>query len=243
MPSDAIPSHAPRLWAVVPAAGAGKRMGGGVPKQYLLLDGMKVIERTLARLARVPGLQGIAVAVGAQDEYWQDIRLPDDVPVVCATGGAERCHSVFNGLRALAGKADARDWVLVHDAARPCVRVQDIERLIDTLRHDGVGGLLGLPVTDTMKRAGPDGLVIETVPRGDLWRALTPQMFRYRMLMDALGKAIDMGQSMTDEAAAIEWAGYAPRMVQGHADNIKITQPQDLKLAALYLRQQEEEQV
>lgn len=237
--TDAIP----RIWVVVPAAGAGRRMGGDVPKQYLPMGDRKVIEHTLARLARVPQLQGISVAVGAQDEYWQDVQLPGDVPVMNVTGGTERYHSVFNGLMALLGRADENDWVLVHDAARPCVRLEDIARLIDALRDDDVGGLLGLPVTDTMKRTDQKGEVIETVPRGDLWRALTPQMFRYKMLMDALGKAIDMGQAMTDEAAAIEWAGYSPRMVEGHADNIKITRPQDLNLAELYLRQQEEEGV
>ena len=159
--------------------------------------------------------------------------------LLTGVGGAERCHSVLNGLRLLTPRAHDDDWVLVHDAARPCVRVEDISLLIERLRDHPVGGLLGLPVADTMKRADAAGNVLETVPRDGLWRALTPQMFRLGLLRAALERALDNGLLVTDEAQAVEAAGQVPCMVEGHADNIKITRAQDLVLAQLYLQQQE----
>ncbi len=229
-----------RYWAVVPAAGIGKRMGNQIPKQYLTLGDRLVIEHTLAHLAAHPKIDKIIVVIGAEDSHWPAVGLPDGVEVQVVTGGAERCHSVFNGLKALREQAAHDDWVLVHDAARPCLRVEDIEHLIDSLQSHSIGGILGLPVADTMKRSDSQGTIIDTVSRENLWRALTPQMFRFGMLYDALDRANQSNALITDEASAIEWAGYAPRMVEGHADNIKITQPQDLTLAALYLQQQKE---
>jgi 2-C-methyl-D-erythritol 4-phosphate cytidylyltransferase len=155
-------------------------------------------------------------------------------------GGAERFHSVLNGLRALAGHAAPGDWVLVHDAARPCVRREDIDLLMERLRDHPVGGLLGIPVTDTKKSTDEQGNIIQTVRREGLWRAMTPQMFRYEMLSLALQAVVERGATVTDESAAMEIAGYSPRMVEGHADNIKITRPQDLALAEMYLQQQEQ---
>jgi len=153
-----------------------------------------------------------------------------------ASGGAERCHSVLHGLVQLTGAAAEDDWVLVHDAARPCVRQQDIEMLVRTLENDPVGGLLGLPVADTMKQVDAAGTVLQTVERDGLWRALTPQMFRLGLLRDALQQSIASGALVTDEAAAMEMAGHRPRMVQGQGDNIKITRPGDLQLAEFYLQ-------
>ncbi len=229
----------PRFWAVVPAAGVGKRMGRQIPKQYLPLGDRLVIEHTLTHLALHPKINKIVVAIGANDSYWKNITHPDTADVVAVVGGEERCDSVFNGLQALRSEAAADDWVLVHDAARPCLRVADVENLITTLRDHPVGGILGLPVADTMKRSDATGLIVETVSRVLLWRALTPQMFRFGLLYDALLNARGSDATITDEASAIEWAGFSPRMVEGHADNIKITRPQDLSLAALYLQQQE----
>ncbi len=233
-------SSEPHFWAVVPAAGIGKRMGREIPKQYLPLGDQMVIEHTLDHLASHPKINKIVVSIGAGDHYWRYVSPPTTAEVVSVTGGAERCDSVFNGLDALRGEAVADDWVLVHDAARPCLRVADIETLMATLKGHPVGGILGLPVADTMKRSDASGVIIETVSRVQLWRALTPQMFRFGILYDALSRARDSGVLITDEASAIEWAGFSPRMVEGHGDNIKITQPHDLSLAALYLQQQKE---
>jgi len=151
-------------------------------------------------------------------------------------GGAERCHSVLNGLDVLAGKAAATDWVLVHDAARPCVRRDDIRALLAGVAGDSDGGLLGVPVADTMKRVAADGRVTATIDRSGLWHALTPQMFRLEPLRTALRQAIAANSMVTDEASAMELAGYRPLIVQGHRDNIKITLPADLELAAFYLQ-------
>ncbi len=215
-------------------------MGKPLPKQYLPLAGRAVIAHTLLRLAGHPAIAGIVVAVAADDPYWSAHRPETSVPVYTAAGGEERCHSVLNALVLLAGHADEHDWVLVHDAARPCLRHADIDILLTTLASDPVGGLLGLPVSDTVKRCDRAGRVRETVSRDGLWRALTPQMFRLGVLRAALEAALAQGEVVTDEAAAIEAQGLHPRMVSGHPDNIKITHPQDLALAELYLRRQQE---
>lgn len=227
-----------RVWAVVPAAGVGRRMGADRPKQYLELAGRTVIEHTLARLARHPAIAGVVVAVSADDPLWPAVaaRLGPSVRVVA--GGAERCHSVLNGLRLLREVGAPGDWVLVHDAARPCLRSADIDRLLTLAGAHPVGGLLGLPVSDTVKRADSTGAVLETVERRGLWRALTPQMFRLETLADALEDALARALLVTDEASAIEAAGLRPLMIEGHPDNIKITLPGDLALAELFLTAQ-----
>ncbi len=235
--------EAVQCWAVVPAAGTGSRMGTEIPKQYLSLCGRPVIEHTLRRLACVESVAGIVVAVSQSDSRWSDIRPSLAKPLLQVTGGAERCHSVLNALDHLLAQGEAEDgWVLVHDAARPCVRVADIERLATLLAEGGsAGGLLGTPVCDTVKRADGDGRVLSTVNRSGLWRALTPQMFPLGVLYEALKDAIARGQLVTDEASAMELAGHTPLMVEGHADNIKITRPADLAMAEFFLRQQGEQ--
>ena len=226
-----------RYWALVPAAGIGKRMGTAIPKQYLLLAGRPVITHTLETLLRHPGLAGVVVAIGAEDEWWPEVAagLGADKPLHVVTGGAERCHSVCRGLDALRGLAAPDDWVLVHDAARPCLGVADLERLMVTLADDAVGGLLAVPVRDTLKQADSAGRIATTVDRAALWHALTPQMFRLGLLHEALCAALARGLLVTDEAAAMEAAGFAPRLVEGRADNLKITRPEDLALAEFYL--------
>jgi 2-C-methyl-D-erythritol 4-phosphate cytidylyltransferase len=233
----------PNYWAVVPAAGVGKRMGVAIPKQYLQLHGRTVIEQTLGRLCAHPQIQAVVVALGADDELWPTIQptLLHQNKLLTTIGGAERCHSVYNGLLKLEDRASDDDWVLVHDAARPCLHHNDIDRLIATLADHPVGGLLGVPVADTMKRTNEQGEVIATVSRDNLWRAMTPQMFRYSLLKQALADALNANVMVTDEAAAIERAGHTPRMVECRADNIKITRPEDLTLAEMYLARQEEE--
>ena len=229
--------HSPKYWAVVPAAGAGKRMGAELPKQYLPLGDRTVLEQTLDTLLDCPRLSGLVLALSRDDEHWPAIEPRyATAPLQRVAGGAERCHSVLNSLDHLAAHTDANDWVLVHDAARPCVRIEDIDRLIATLETGEQGGLLGVPVADTMKRVDGQQAVTATVDRDDLWHAYTPQMFRLGELRAALRAAIAAGKTVTDEANAMELAGFSPRMVQGSRDNIKITLPADLALAAFYLQ-------
>jgi 2-C-methyl-D-erythritol 4-phosphate cytidylyltransferase len=215
-------------------------MGSTTPKQYLELHGRAVLHHTVARLAAQPGLRGIVIAVDAADERFDALAAELPGPVQRVTGGAERADSVLAALDHLAGHAAADDWVLVHDAARPCLRAEDLEHLLATLAEEPVGGLLGIPVVDTVKHADGAGVVDATVDRSGLWRALTPQMFRLGPLRTALGDALAAGVAVTDEASAVEWAGHRPRMVEGSADNVKITRPEDLALAALYLGHQQE---
>ena len=227
-------------WAVIPAAGSGTRMDSQVPKQYLALAGKTVIEHALGRLAMHPLIDGVIVALAPSDLRWQGLGLNFFKPVLLAKGGTERCHSVLSALFELRKHAHADDWVLVHDGARPCLRVSDIDKLISELRSHPHGGLLAVPVRDTMKRANENSDVFETVNRNGLWHALTPQMFRLGELNDALIHAVDQGWLVTDEASAMELAGFKPHLVEGAADNIKITRPEDLAIAEFYLRQQTE---
>lgn len=217
-------------------------MGAAIPKQYLPLLGSTVIEHTVRCFLNHPRIKGVVVVTAPHDAHWKQIPLRDAPSLLIAEGGVERYHSVLNGLAKLAGIAQPHDWVLVHDAARPCVRHDDIDHLIATLADHPVGGLLGVPVSDTVKRADSQGNVAETISRVGLWRALTPQMFRLDDLSRALRHVVDNNLIVTDEAAAMELAGFSPCMVSGHADNIKITHPQDLALAELYLKQQENQQ-
>ncbi len=227
-----------RLWAVVPAAGVGKRMGGAVPKQYLELQGRRVIDHSLQRLLAHPLIERAYVALSPDDAYWQSCEHAADTRVVRVPGGRERCHSVLNALRELQSVAGRDDWVLVHDAARPCLSEGDLDRLVRSLRDHPVGGLLGVPVQDTLKRVSAQGEVEQTVPRHDLWQAYTPQMFRLGLLTDSLADALDKDHLVTDDASALELAGYRPVMVEGHAGNIKITRPADLALASFHLTHQ-----
>lgn len=226
----------PRCFAVVPAAGSGTRMSAAKPKQYLPLGSGLVIEQTLARLLEVSRLQTIVVAIAPGDPFWPELAIANHPKLVTVAGGAERMHSVLNGIEALAGIADDNDWVLVHDVARPCVEAQAIEQMIEQLQHHPVGGIMALPVSDTVKEVAGDE-IIATHDRTTIWRAQTPQMFRVGLLREALQRGIDSQLPITDEASALEWAGYRPRVVEGAATNIKITRPEDLALAAYYLSQ------
>jgi 2-C-methyl-D-erythritol 4-phosphate cytidylyltransferase len=226
------------FWAVIPAAGVGRRVGGPVPKQYLELAGLPVIEHGLRLFLEHPRIRGVVVALDPADSHWEQVPSARHPGVMRVAGGSERCHSVCNALRFLTGRASGADWVLVHDAARPCLRRSDLDRLIDTLEHHPVGGLLAVAARDTMKAAGPGDQVLRTVPRDGLWHAFTPQMFRLGTLLPALERALEAGELVTDEASAVEYAGMAPLLVPGHADNIKITTPEDLPLARFHLQQQ-----
>jgi 2-C-methyl-D-erythritol 4-phosphate cytidylyltransferase len=254
------------IWAVVPAAGIGSRMLSATPKQYLFIRDQTVLAHTLARLSAVALIKGIVLVLSAHDSHWSSLKATDttgDVKdtgnqrVVTCVGGETRWQSVLNGLQALADVAADDDWVLVHDGVRPCVRVADILRLLELTSGDEVGGLLAVPVSDTLKRAAlstasagrvagsPAGStagssagvahVAETIDRDAMWSASTPQLFRLGLLRRCLQQAAAAGASLTDEASALEWAGYRPVLVPCHKDNIKITHPDDLRLAELIL--------
>lgn len=227
----------PQIWVIVPAAGSGRRMGAGaVPKQYLPLAGRTVIEWSLRAFLGSADCRAIVVVLAADDERWPGLGVAHDPRVLTARGGDERADSVRAGLEALGTRAADQDWVLVHDAARPCLLDQELARLIQVLGDDPVGGLLAAPVVDTLKRADAADRVRETVPRTSLWRALTPQMFRYGLLRRALAAAASGLMSVTDEAQAIEALGLQPRLVAGDADNIKITVLDDLARAERILQ-------
>ncbi len=260
-----------RYWLVMPAAGVGRRFGNTKPKQYAPLQGRTVIEWALAPFLMDPSCAGVSISLAADDPYWGEVadrlaKLPGRTPeLIIAGGGVERSHSVRKGLAALGSRALADDWVLVHDAARPCLSSNDLQHLLDRLGTHRVGGLLATPAADTLKRAslersatiasrpaseqrpasqphdtaGADPEVAQTVDRAALWRALTPQMFRYEMLCDALDRCLATNRLPTDEAQALEWTGEHPVLVQGSAANIKITSADDLVLAAALLNARE----
>ncbi len=235
-------SHpAKKLWAIIPAAGIGSRMQADIPKQYLELAGQPVLQHTLTRLHASLDFAQMIVALNPNDPYWP-IRIDTAaMPVRTVDGGKERSDSVLSGLQAMAGQAQADDWVLVHDAARPCVRSSDLHKLLAELEACAHGGLLAAPVKDTMKRSDAQGWVQATVARENLWHALTPQVFAYGELLAAYRAAQQAGEPITDEAMAIERAGGQVKLVAGSQDNIKITRPEDLALAELYLAAQQAE--
>ncbi len=234
-------SSMPKLFALIPAAGSGSRMGAAQPKQYLPLAGKPVLYHALRNLCRHTAIDRVMVVLAPDDTFfaqqdWQDFgsRL---MPLYC--GGPLRADSVFNGLLAARDEIGADDWVLVHDAVRPCLAHETLARLIETLRDEPTGGLLALPVVDTLKRGDADGYVLSTEAREHLWQAQTPQMFRYRLLLEAL-RAGGLATA-TDEASAIERLGLRPKLVMGDSRNLKVTYPQDLALAETLLRGMERE--
>jgi 2-C-methyl-D-erythritol 4-phosphate cytidylyltransferase len=227
-----------RYWAIVPAAGIGRRMGSSVPKQFLAIGNKTVLEHCLESLWKLPELAGLVLVSHGHPALACIQQRFRDYPLMRAEGGDKRCHSVLSGLVTLADQAADDDWVLVHDAARPCVRQHDLRLLINALSSHMVGGLLGTRVHDTMKRLDSENQVQATVERRGLWHAHTPQMFRYALLKSCLESALSDGYEVTDESSALEHAGHRPLMVECHPDNIKITRPEDLELAEFYLQQQ-----
>ncbi len=228
-------THKAKIWAVVPAAGVGKRMQADKPKQYLTLSGKTVIEHTLHRLLDASVFSAVAVAISEQDPYWPELTVSRHPDVITAAGGKERADSVLSALKALT-QAHEQDWVMVHDAARPCLTTMDILALLQNLEHDAIGGILAVPSHDTLKSVEA-GEITGSVDRNKVWRALTPQMFRFGLLRDALQQA-EGNAAVTDEASALELKGLKPKIVAGRVDNIKITRPEDLALAQFYMEQQ-----
>jgi len=219
--------------AVVPAAGVGARMGASIPKQYLMLQDKTVIEHTLTVLLSHPRIAQVVVALGPEDDWFADIAIANDPAIIRVNGGKERADSVLAGLQV----CQSYNWVLVHDAARPCLTHVDVDNLIAGALTSEHGAILGCQVRDTMKRTDANGNIIATVERDLLWHALTPQMFPVKLLTDALTTGLADNANITDEASAIERLGLMPKMVVGRADNIKITRPEDMPLATLYLQQ------
>ena len=224
-----------RCVAVLPAAGSGARMGGALPKQYLEVAGVTLLEHSLRALLRCESVAAVAVVLDPADRHADTVAALADPRVRRVAGGAERSDSVLAGLEALAEDTAVDAWVLVHDAARPCLRLADLERLIAEVLAGGIGGILAEPIVDTVKLAGDNGLVARTLDRSRLWRAQTPQMFRLGELRDALATASRRGLVPTDEASAMEMAGHPVRLVEGSPGNLKVTVPGDLQLAAWYL--------
>lgn len=227
---------AERIWFVIAAAGASTRYGGATPKPWLRIGGKTLLEHCLRALSAAPGVAGGVVVTAPGDRRFRRLRPSARRGAVATAGGPTRALSVLNGLRALV-TAEPEDWVLVHDAARPCLPRRDLMGLIAECRRDEVGGLLALPVAETLKLADDDGRSARTVPRERIWRAQTPQMFRHGQLLRALTHALAEGVDATDEAAAIEGLGLRPRLVEGSPLNIKVTRPADLALAQTALRQ------
>ncbi len=223
--------------AVVPAAGIGSRMAADVPKQYLSLGGRTVLEQTLARLLDHPAIGRIIVATAEHDPWFEQLAIARHLRVLRVTGGRERADSVLNALAHV-----ETDWVLVHDAARPCLHRLDLDAVL-AAGQQPQGAVLACRVRDTMKRGDGEGAISTSVSRDELWHALTPQCFATVPLRQVLSDALAAGCVITDEASAMEWAGFHPRLVEGRADNIKITRPEDLGLAGFFLQQMNESKI
>lgn len=217
-----------RYWVVIPAAGIGQRMQTEIPKQYLKIQDKTILEHSINVFLDNGLFEKIIVVLNSDDSYFSKLLFKNAEKIQTTIGGQHRVDSVYQGLLALNGQAASNDWVLVHDAARPFLSQTALNRLIETLSNHDVGGLLAMPVTDTVKKTDVQGDVIETVPRENLWLAQTPQMFRYGLLKDAIEYALSKKMAITDEASAISFFGKNPRLVEGDSRNIKITRPEDL---------------
>jgi len=235
------------VWFIVPAAGVGRRMGSVIPKQYLPFVGATIVEATLNTLLKCQALAGIVVVIHPNDTHWSSLPISQHHHIHTVVGGDERADSVQAGLVFLRPKISDEHWVLVHDAARPCIALSSIDSLINSMVDDSVGGILGVICSDTLKRVNiklidkqsvnQSHVVSETIDRKQIWQAQTPQMFRYGVLFSALKNALQQNKIITDESSAVEFAGYSVNIVEGRRDNIKITQIDDLPVAeAIYRR-------
>lgn len=222
------------LYAVVPAAGIGSRMGAEIPKQYLILQGQTILQHTLQKLTQFSAIEKIMVPISENDQWFADQPISTHKRIQTCIGGSERFESVLNGLNALIEQgADEQAWVMVHDVARPCFFQSDLENLF--AQRNQQGAILALEVRDTMKRTDAAGNIIDTVERENLWHALTPQLAPLKVLRDAIAQCIAQGVQVTDEASALEFIGLQPKAVAGHPSNIKVTRPEDLELAMFFL--------
>lgn len=224
----------PQVMAVLPAAGIGSRVQADCPKQYLSIRGKTILEYAVEPLLHHPCIQQIMIVIHHRDHFFQSLPLALHPKIRVTFGGKERADSVMAGLQHL----DQPEWILVHDAVRPCVQDEDIAFLLSVTQHSKIGAILATPVRDTIKIAQADTLTIASTPdRAKLWHAMTPQLFPFRLLKDCLSRALAEKKSITDEASALECYGYHPELIRGRSDNIKITYPEDVKLAEFYLTQ------
>lgn len=228
----------PPIIAILPAAGIGSRMHAHCPKQYLTIGVKTLLEHAIDALLRAPNVRYAIVVLSADDNYFSSLPISRDPRVTTVIGGKERADSVMAGLNAAQRTARGGEWVLVHDAARPCLHQDDLSRLLAITAHSTVGGILAAPVRDTMKRADGDA-IDHTVERTALWHAMTPQLFPLSLLQHCLAQSLADGARITDEASALEHCGYRPLLVAGRADNIKVTCPEDLALATFYFTQRQ----
>lgn len=226
----------PRIWAVFPAAGVGRRMAADVPKQYLNLLGQPIVCWVLQSLLSHPAVYGGVIALADHDTIWDTIAHDYPKPLYRVTGGAERSDSVLAALEFLLERGSEDDWVMVHDAVRPCVAADDLDRLLAAGLSRPDGALLAVPVRDTLKRQDAGGRVRDTASRDGLWHAMTPQLFPLKLLHRALNTALERGTPVTDDSQAMETAGYQPLLVEGQSTNIKVTRPHDLALAEAVLK-------
>lgn len=238
----------PSIWAVVPSAGLGRRFGSKNAKQYVELGGEAIAQRTLTTLIDTQLFTKIIVPLSSNDQLFAALPVSKRAELESVIGGDTRAQSVLKGLRALSGRADANDWVMVHDMARPLITKSDVMTLLSSLKDHPVGGILALPATDTVKfscevNTTCNASVVErTIDREAVWLAQTPQLFRYGLLCDALDLAIEQGLPVTDEASAMEFQQHEVALVMGNPKNIKITHRGDLQLAEFYLAVKEESQ-
>ncbi len=228
------------FWAIMPAAGSGQRMQQALPKQYIEIGDKAIIEYSAGVLLDNDNIKQLIVCTAADDTIWPTSSLSKHKRVSNALGGDSRAQSVLNGLNAL-NYANENDWVLVHDAARPCLNAKLLNKLITDLKNDSVGGILAMPAKDTLKVAQSESAaicsILETTDRTRIWQAQTPQMFRFGLLQDSLQRALTKNVAITDEASALEWAGYHPKLIESDARNLKVTTPEDIALAEFLLNQ------
>lgn len=216
-----------KLWAIVPAAGVGQRMGANKPKQYIEINNKPILLHSLETLLSNSEIAGVQLCIGAKDAYWQALGFEHNKLLAVTNGGANRADSVLAGIEALSTHAKADDWVLVHDAARPFLSADLLQSLINELRDHPVGGILAIRMADTIKQCDESGNIVNTIPRSNVWCAQTPQMFRYGLLRDSLSAALANNIEISDESSAIEQAGYTPKVILGDSKNVKVTYPGD----------------
>ena len=223
-----------RYWGIVPAAGIGTRMKVKCPKQYLKVGGRYILDHALSVLFCSPQVQKIVVSISPDDAYWHSTQASQESKVMTCIGGQQRVHSVWNALTHIKPYAEPDDWVLFHDAVRPCLSYKELNRLF-VLDADPVGGILALPIVDAIKKSDSEQYIQDSLERRDLWRALTPQMFRYHLILDAIENVINTDHEVEDEASAMQIAGHPVRLVEGDTANIKLTYPADLSFVEAYL--------
>lgn len=224
-----------KIWALIPAAGIGSRMQAELPKQYLQIDGKTILEHSLSKFLDHPSIDKVVVALHPNDIYWSKLNVSKHPKVIIVEGGKTRAESVLNGLKAIQQQDGSNDWVMVHDAARPCLDVASIDALIQAGKSSEQGAILAIPSVDTVKLANANQTIDKTLNREQIWLAQTPQYFPVELLCSAIEAGLQRGLPITDEASAIEACGKQPALVIGTRKNIKVTEPEDMMLASVWL--------